>query len=66
MSTGIRIGSGEIERLRNQAHRERAQFMRTFMRSNSKRLMWAGGTVGMVYLTTVVFRLRTIAFHPLG
>ncbi len=67
MSTGIRISPAEIERPRNQAHRERAHFMRTFMRNNSKRLMWAGGTVGALYLATVGFRALTmLPFHPLG
>ncbi len=59
MSTGVRVSPAEMDRLRNHAHRKRAQFIRIFMRKNSKRLILASGTIGALYLAVV-------AFHPFG
>jgi hypothetical protein len=54
-STGIKLSSADMERLVKQAHAERAQVMRTFMRNNSKRLMWTAGTMGALCLAVLSF-----------
>jgi hypothetical protein len=60
MSTSNRlIDSAERERLINQAKGERAEFMRTFMRHNSNRLMFTAGTLCALYFALVTF-------HPIG
>jgi hypothetical protein len=59
MSTGIRLSPAEMERLIKQAHDERAQFMRKFMRNNSKRLLWTAGTFCALCVASV-------SFHPIG
>jgi hypothetical protein len=54
MSTSNRlIDPAERERLIVQAKGERAEFMRTFMRNNSKRMMWTAGTMGALYLAVM-------------
>jgi hypothetical protein len=63
MSTSNRlIDPAERESLIIQAKAERAEFMRTFMRNNSKRIMWTAGTMGAVYLAAVSLH-STLLLH---
>ncbi len=47
------IDHAEVERLIHHAKAERAEFMRAFMRNNTKRTMWTAGTLGGLYFAFV-------------
>jgi hypothetical protein len=62
MSSNRLIDPAERDRLVNQAKSERAEFMRTFMRNNSKRVVWTAGTMGVLYLAVASLN-STLLLH---
>ncbi len=58
------IDHAGVERRIKQAHAERARFMSTFLRKNTKPLVWTVATLGALYLAVVSMHVHTIA--PLG
>jgi hypothetical protein len=53
MTSSNLIDPAEVQRLIQQAKAERAQYMRTFMRKNTRRMIWTMGTASALYLAAL-------------
>jgi hypothetical protein len=54
MTNSSLIDPAEVERLIQQAKAERAEFTRTFMRNNTRRIIWTMGTASALYLAVLL------------